>query len=741
LRFITGTATVFNETGADQDFRVESNGNENALFVDAGNDAIGMGATSSPVNAAATEGLFYSIGGSLTVASNTETLQINRNGTGGNNRANIGLYNNGTLRGTIGTLGGQDGIYFQSGGNVDNLQMQDGANIFNESSADIDFRVESDSNANQLFVDAGNSLTYVGSNTTTTTPSANGFGVKAGGEKTVVLESTAADTLLLFRDSGTTVPPYIGSFGNKLAISGYGGGTPDVGIGITTPQSAFHINDNGGPEATGNMTSGLIVSNGSAGTAIQMGTNDASGFGYIKSSYVNSSQTGRALLLYTGTTKAVSLETGETVINDDSLDRDFRVESDGNSHMLFVDAGLNQIGIADPPVSSAYSTAPLVVQARTKYVDNTMYALQLNSYTYSDTDEYTTMLGFAVEDSGWSKAAIGYTRTGGYDTGYLAFYNVDGGAQDNAELADEALRITGATVVVNERSRSTLDFRVESDSNANMLFVDAGNDAVGIGTNVAGNSTLEVRSTGVDGTFVNAIGFQYSGNSNEANTISTTVSSNASLSGMKFNISDGGGSSGKTNVATFLRNQIIFNDDSNDQDFRVESDNYSHALFVQASNGRVSMGDATAPNAQLHISTNANTTEPMGVNDSGANGATPKHRISFKYQTTEVGSIKANNSSTTFNTSSDARLKENIANAQDAGELIDAIQVRQFDWIIDGEHQRYGMVAQELNTVAPEAVSEGETEEDMMGVDYSKLVPMLIKEIQSLRARVADLES
>jgi len=29
----------------------------------------------------------------------------------------------------------------------------------------------------------------------------------------------------------------------------------------------------------------------------------------------------------------------------------------------------------------------------------------------------------------------------------------------------------------------------------------------------------------------------------------------------------------------------------------------------------------------------------------------------------------------------------------------------------------------------------------MMGVDYSKLVPMLVKEIQSLRSRVAELEA
>ena len=66
--------------------------------------------------------------------------------------------------------------------------------------------------------------------------------------------------------------------------------------------------------------------------------------------------------------------------------------------------------------------------------------------------------------------------------------------------------------------------------------------------------------------------------------------------------------------------------------------------------------------------------------------------------------------------------------------------MRSFDWKVDGEHQKYGMVAQELINVAPEAVSRGDTEDDMMGVDYSKLVPMLVKEIQELRERVADLE-
>jgi len=103
-----------------------------------------------------------------------------------------------------------------------------------------------------------------------------------------------------------------------------------------------------------------------------------------------------------------------------------------------------------------------------------------------------------------------------------------------------------------------------------------------------------------------------------------------------------------------------------------------------------------------------------------------------------VGSVTTYSNSTQFNTSSDQRLKENIVDAP-AGN-IDAIRVRSFDWKTDGSHQKYGMVAQELVDVAPEAVTQGETEDDMWQVDYSKLVPMMIKEIQDLKAEVAALK-
>jgi hypothetical protein len=110
--------------------------------------------------------------------------------------------------------------------------------------------------------------------------------------------------------------------------------------------------------------------------------------------------------------------------------------------------------------------------------------------------------------------------------------------------------------------------------------------------------------------------------------------------------------------------------------------------------------------------------------------------VRFYNASTAVGTITTTGSATAYNTSSDQRLKENIQNADSASSLIDALQVRKFDWKSDNSHQRYGFVAQELLTVYPEAVHQPDDAEEMMAVDYSKLVPLLVKEIQSLKARL-----
>lgn len=114
---------------------------------------------------------------------------------------------------------------------------------------------------------------------------------------------------------------------------------------------------------------------------------------------------------------------------------------------------------------------------------------------------------------------------------------------------------------------------------------------------------------------------------------------------------------------------------------------------------------------------------------------------------TARGSITYNRGAglTAYNTTSDQRLKNTLnRRAQGVDPLVDQLQVHQYSWKDTGI-VGLGCYAQELATIAPEAVSAGDNDPDLVekawGVDYSKLVPRLILEIQSLRRRVAALES
>jgi hypothetical protein len=114
--------------------------------------------------------------------------------------------------------------------------------------------------------------------------------------------------------------------------------------------------------------------------------------------------------------------------------------------------------------------------------------------------------------------------------------------------------------------------------------------------------------------------------------------------------------------------------------------------------------------------------------------------IYFNHNSSYVGGLNYTNTATSVATSSDQRLKENIADADDAGSKIDSIQVRKFDWKEDNSHQEYGFIAQELEQVFAYAVHTAQNEMQTKSVDYASLVPMMLKEIQSLRNRVAQLE-
>ena len=167
---------------------------------------------------------------------------------------------------------------------------------------------------------------------------------------------------------------------------------------------------------------------------------------------------------------------------------------------------------------------------------------------------------------------------------------------------------------------------------------------------------------------------------------------------------------------------------------------FTQAMTLDASgNLLVGVTSYGALNANYAAINTANGNQLIGhVSGSGSGNA----YMAYLYNTNTIGSItQSGTTAVLFNVTSDQRLKENIQDAASASSLIDAIQVRQYDWKSDGSHQRYGFIAQELVTVAPEAVHQPTDTDEMMAVDYSKLVPMLVKEIQSLRKRILTLEN
>lgn len=105
------------------------------------------------------------------------------------------------------------------------------------------------------------------------------------------------------------------------------------------------------------------------------------------------------------------------------------------------------------------------------------------------------------------------------------------------------------------------------------------------------------------------------------------------------------------------------------------------------------------------------------------------------------GTIQWNGTNTVYATSSDQRLKENIVDAPSALNKIDSVKIRSFNWIDSKVKVDFGVVAQELFEIAPEAVSVPQKEEDTWGVDGSVLVPAMIKAIQELNAKVTALEN
>ena len=99
-----------------------------------------------------------------------------------------------------------------------------------------------------------------------------------------------------------------------------------------------------------------------------------------------------------------------------------------------------------------------------------------------------------------------------------------------------------------------------------------------------------------------------------------------------------------------------------------------------------------------------------------------------------------------FNVGSDRKLKKNIRDTALQGiNLIDQMQVRDFEWKDNDVTVNGGLIAQELEAIYPDAVGkrndDGDDSDVTMTISRESIVPLLIKAVQELSAKVKELES
>jgi hypothetical protein len=166
--------------------------------------------------------------------------------------------------------------------------------------------------------------------------------------------------------------------------------------------------------------------------------------------------------------------------------------------------------------------------------------------------------------------------------------------------------------------------------------------------------------------------------------------------------------------------------------------------------GNLFLGSTSAIGLEkFGVTYNATTNYGFATNDTtGSNGATS---AAFYSAGVLKGSISYNGVNILYNNTSDLRLKENVVDSGSGIEKLSNVKIRSFTWKDSKTITDFGVVAQELIEVAPEAVLQGDSENEIIKtwqVDTSTLVPAMIKAIQelsaaneALAARIAALEA
>ena len=385
------------------------------------------------------------------------------------------------------------------------------------------------------------------------------------------------------------------------------------------------------------------------------------------------------------------------VFNEDSNDVDFRVESNGNANMLFVDGGNDRVGIG----TSSPSAMLHLYKATGSGALEPELIIENNHNTSSVTDG-AGRLTFYSDDS---------NNSGIPDLAWLGQVRFMGDDKDGSATEFEYAYMVGLARDPGSGTgrKGGLSFYTR-DGNSMTETMTITESRVGIGTTSPARNLVVSSSGQTD--------------------LSILAGTSASAQ-LQF------GDSGDDNIG-----QIEYNNSTNDMKF---STNATERMCILGE-GAVIINGTTAEVAGS-CTWSIGSRNPVQCFNASAYVQNSEF-MTFRNQGTQIGSIvMSNTNATTYGTSSDYRLKENVSDMTGATAKLKQLKPKRFNWIADTTNTlQDGFLAHEVSPVVPEAIIGDKDAKDSddnpiyQQIDHSKLVPLLVKTIQELEARIATLE-
>ena len=259
------------------------------------------------------------------------------------------------------------------------------------------------------------------------------------------------------------------------------------------------------------------------------------------------------------------------------------------------------------------------------------------------------------------------------------------------------------------------------------MTIDA-NGKVGIGTSSPSHK-LDISQDGV--AFPSAAGSTVLRLRNSGGSTTLSIDSNAGNAGA-IQFGDTSASSQGTILYHHATNHMQFNTTDTER-MRINS------------SGRVLIAETTTADVDAFLTVQVGGASTAGITThSGTTGN--RHAIACCNDNGHVGGITTSGSTTSFNTSSDYRLKENATAISDGISRLKTLKPYRFNFKTDASTTVDGFFAHEV-TAVPEAITGTKDEVDennepvYQGIDQSKLVPLLVAAVQELIGKVEVLEA